>query len=68
MEGLSVHCPRGIQIAFSHGASGGPGHCALVPPVVEASYPVEDQDFLLTSHTGPSNDAIPVAALCFGNR
>ena len=46
MEGLSFHGPSGLQIAFSHGASGGPGHCAPMPPAVETTYPFEDQDFL----------------------
>ena len=63
-----VHGLRGIQIAFSHGASGGPDHCAPVSLALEALYPFEDQDFLLASHTGPLHDAIPAISLCFGSR
>ena len=62
MEGLSLHGPSGLQIAFSHGASRGPGLCAPMPHVVETTHSFEDQDFLLASHMGTPNDAIPTAA------
>ena len=68
MEGLSLHGPSGLQIAFSHGASGGPGLCAPMPPAVEMTYPFEDQDFLLASHTGTLDDVILAAAVRSGCR
>ena len=68
MEGISVHRPRGLQIAISHRASGGPGCGALVLLALEALYSAEDQDFWLASHPGPLDDAIPAVALCAGSR
>ena len=67
MEGLLVHGLRGLQIAPSHGASGGSGSGALMPLAVETLYPSKDQDFWLASHTGPPDDVLLAATLCSGS-
>ena len=68
MERIQILRPRGLQIAFSHRAYGGPGRGASLPFALEASNSSEDQDIRMASHPGPPDDAIHEAALCAGSR
>ena len=68
VEGSQILRLRGLEIAFSHRAYGGPGSGASVPFALEASNSAEDQDIRMASHLGPPDDMILAATIRAGSK